>query len=364
MAAAYAAPCWPHRCRELVHLLPLIVSLATARRDRGAGLFADTLCVNYFFGLVLWLATRRNRRRAAAARRHIVYRAGMDRRSAVRLVFPLALGIGLASPSLFRVYAALTATSQRSLRTRSPFLHRSMYGARSCSGSAAWRDRTRGCGAAHIGVRWTPDYEAEIPGADEDDQLTPRMTGRQKASGSFTSRSRCVPCSRTRSRECRGSMRSYTASPHSPLGGFLLTTPSIAILIRSRSNRGILFMTLAGINFATHFQVWQARQPRSGTARHQLPYYLMVRPEVSRALPIPVVQRRTRICSRRYVTQHSIPFPWRPTQGMPRSITRMEPVLRAALAVFLGTLRRLFVVGGRRIKMYGLSFCTGRCIVS
>src|SRR3954469_24885553 len=38
----------------------------------------------------------------------------------------------------------------------------------------------------------------------------------------------------------------------------------------------IVFMTLAGINFATHFRVWQLRAIGAAKTDSELPYYLLV----------------------------------------------------------------------------------------
>src|SRR5687767_12989137 len=128
-----------------------------------------------------------------------------------------------------------------------------------------------------IGVGGRQITKAEIPGPMKDDHLTPRMT--QTAKGLwivyFALTLACLAA------YWLAGMGWIDALIHSfttlSLGGFSSHDGSIghfdSLAIEVVA---ILFMTLAGINFATHFRVWQARSLAAARIDSELPYYLGV----------------------------------------------------------------------------------------
>ncbi|MGZ8198037.1 MAG: TrkH family potassium uptake protein, partial [Burkholderiales bacterium] len=128
-----------------------------------------------------------------------------------------------------------------------------------------------------LGVGGRQISKAEIPGPMKDEQLTPRMT--QTAKGLwivyFALTAACFLA------YWAAGMSWLDALVHSfttlSLGGFSSHDASIAhfdsVLIELVA---IVFMTLAGINFATHFRIWQTRTLRIARYDSELPYYLAV----------------------------------------------------------------------------------------
>ncbi|HEY0339085.1 MAG TPA: potassium transporter TrkG [Burkholderiales bacterium] len=261
---------------SLSHLLPLIVSLAT--RDGTASLFAVSLCVNFVFGLVLWLATRRNRRELQL-REGILFIALVWIGGALFACFPLLFGIGLSfTDAYFESMSALTATGAtlvEGLDRLPPALN-------------VWRAELQWLGGMGvivlvvavlpmIGVGGRQITKAEIPGPMKDEQLTPRMT--QTAKGLwivyFALTLACLLAYKMAGMSWLDALiHSFTTLS---LGGFSSHDASIAYFDSIAIEIvAILFMTLAGINFATHFRVWQARSLAPAHLDTELPYYLLV----------------------------------------------------------------------------------------
>ncbi|MDB5923755.1 MAG: trk system potassium uptake rane protein [Betaproteobacteria bacterium] len=261
---------------SLSHLLPLFVSLAT--HDGTARLFAASLAVNFVFGLVLWLATRRYRRELQL-REGILFITLVWVGGALFACFPLLFGIGLSfTDAYFESMSALTATGAtllEGLDQLPPAIN-------------VWRAELQWLGGMGvivlvvavlpmIGVGGRQITKAEIPGPMKDDQLTPRMT--QTAKGLwmvyFALTLACLLSYKVAGMSWLDALiHSFTTLS---LGGFSSHDGSIAYFDSIAIELvAIVFMTLAGINFATHFRVWQARRLAAARVDTELPYYLLV----------------------------------------------------------------------------------------
>ena len=261
---------------SLSHLLPIAVSLAM--RDGTATLFAASLAINFIFGLVLWLATRRHRRELQL-REGILFIALVWIGGALFACLPLLFGIDLTfTDAYFESMSALTATGATLLENLDglpPSLN-------------VWRAELQWLGGMGvivlvvavlpmIGVGGRQITKAEITGPMKDDQLTPRMT--QTAKGLwivyFALTLACLLAYKIAGMSWLDALiHSFTTLS---LGGFsshdasLAYFDSIAIEIVA-----IVFMIIAGINFATHFRIWQTRSLSAARLDSELPYYLLV----------------------------------------------------------------------------------------
>lgn len=261
---------------SLSHLLPLSVSLT--QRDGMASIFSGAMVVNFVIGLLLWLLTRRYRRELQL-REGILFIALVWLGGALFACVPLLLGIGLSfTDAYFESMSALTATGA-TLLSRLDDLPPSLN---------VWRAELQWLGGMGvivlvvavlpiIGVGGRQITKAEIPGPMKDDQLTPRMT--QTAKGLwivyFALTLACLLAYRIAGMSWLDALiHSFTTLS---LGGFSSHDASLgyfdSVAIESVA---ILFMTLAGINFATHFRVWQTRSFAPWRADSELPYYLVV----------------------------------------------------------------------------------------
>src|ERR671915_2586196 len=228
---------------SLSHLLPLGISLATG----------DGMAV--LFIVLVWLG------------------------GALFAAVPLLFGLGLSfTDAYFESMSALTATGA-TLLAGLDHLPPSIN---------VWRAELQWLGGMGvivlvvavlpmIGVGGRQISKAEIPGPMKDDQLTPRMT--QTAKGLwmvyFVLTLACFAA------YALAGMSWIDALIHSfttlSLGGFsshdssLGYFDSIAIEVVA-----MVFMMLAGINFATHFRVWQTRSLAASRIDAELPYYLAV----------------------------------------------------------------------------------------
>jgi trk system potassium uptake protein TrkH len=261
---------------SLSHLLPIAVSLAVG--DGTAGLFAGSMAVNFIVGLLLWLFTYRQRRELQL-REGILFITLVWIGGALFASVPLLFGIGLTfTDAYFESMSALTATGATllgGLEHLPPAIN-------------VWRAELQWLGGMGvivlvvavlpmIGVGGRQISIAEIPGPMKDDQLTPRMTQTAKglwivyfgltlvclAAYVIAGMSWLDALIHSFTTLSLGGFSSYDAS----LGYF----DSIAIELVA-----IVFMVLAGINFATHFRVWQARSVIAARSDTELPYYLLV----------------------------------------------------------------------------------------
>ena len=260
---------------SLSHLLPIAISLAV--NDGMAGLFAVSMTLNLLLGFVVWFSSRRKREKELHLREGILFIVMVWLGGALFAAVPLLFGLGLSfTDAYFESMSALTATGA-TLLSGLDYLPPSIN---------VWRALLQWLGGMGvivlvvavlpmIGVGGRQISKAEIPGPMKDDHLTPRMT--QTAKGLwivyFALTLACFAA------YWIAGMPWIDALIHSfttlSLGGFSSHDASIghydSLLIELVA---IFFMTLAGINFATHFRVWQGRSLNAARIDSELPYYL------------------------------------------------------------------------------------------
>ena len=260
---------------SLSHLLPIGISLAT--RDGMAGLFTVSMTVNLLIGFVVWFASRRRRERELQLREGILFITLVWVGGALFACVPLWFGLGLSfTDAYFESMSALTATGA-TLLSGLDYLPPSIN---------IWRAELQWLGGMGvivlvvavlpmIGVGGRQISKAEIPGPMKDEQLTPRMT--QTAKGLwmvyFGLTFACFAA------YWAAGMSWLDALTHSfttlSLGGFSSHDLSIGHFDSLAVElAAMLFMTLAGINFATHFRIWQSRSLKVTRTDSELPYYL------------------------------------------------------------------------------------------
>jgi trk system potassium uptake protein len=261
---------------SLSHLLPIATALALD--DGTAGVFAISMTLNALIGFLLWLSTRRYRRELQL-RQGILFIALVWGGGALFASVPLYFAIDLSfTDAFFEAMSGLTATGATLLSglDRLP------------PSVNVWRAELQWVGGMGVivlvvavlpmvGVGGRQITKAEIPGPMKDDHLTPRMT--QTAKGLwivyFVLTGACFIAYRVAGMDWLDALvHSFTTLS---LGGFSSHDASIgyfdSLAIELVS---ISFMTVAGINFATHFRIWQTRSLRTCRADSELPYYLGV----------------------------------------------------------------------------------------
>ena len=261
---------------SLSHVLPILVSIGAD--DGTARLFASSFIVNFAAGFMLWLLTRRHRRELQL-REGVLFIALVWIGGALFACVPLFFGLGLSfTDAYFESMSALTATGATTLQDLDrlpPSLN-------------VWRAELQWIGGMGvivlvvavlpmIGVGGRQISKAEIPGPMKDDQLTPRMT--QTAKGLwivyFVLTFACLVAYKI------AGMSWLDALVHSfttlSLGGFSSHDASLGYFDSIAIEMvAIVFMTLAGINFATHFRIWQTRSLAPARLDSELSYYLLV----------------------------------------------------------------------------------------
>jgi trk system potassium uptake protein TrkH len=261
---------------SLSHLLPIATALAL--HDGTASVFIASMGLNAFVGFLLWLLTRRHRRELHL-REGILFIVLVWAGGALFASIPLLFAIHLTfTDAVFEAMSALTATGATLLD-----------GIDNLPASInIWRAELQWLGGMGvivlvvavlpmIGVGGRQISKAEIPGPMKDDQLTPRMT--QTAKGLWTVyfalTGACFVAYWAAGMDWLDALiHSFTTLS---LGGFSSHDTSIAYFdSRPIEVVAIVFMTLAGINFATHFRVWQMRSLRVARFDSELPYYLVV----------------------------------------------------------------------------------------
>ena len=260
---------------SLSHLLPIMVSLAAS--DGMVGVFSISMTLNLLLGFVVWFASRRRRERELQLREGILFITLVWIGGALFACVPLWFGIGLSfTDAYFESMSALTATGA-TLLSGLDHLPPSLN---------VWRAELQWLGGMGvivlvvavlpmIGVGGRQISKAEIPGPMKDDQLTPRMT--QTAKGLwivyFALTLACFAA------YWMAGMSWTDALIHSfttlSLGGFSSHDASIGYFDSLAIEvTAMIFMTLAGINFATHFRIWQARSLNVARTDSEMPYYL------------------------------------------------------------------------------------------
>jgi trk system potassium uptake protein TrkH len=128
-----------------------------------------------------------------------------------------------------------------------------------------------------IGVGGRQISKAEIPGPMKDESLTPRMT--QTAKGLWiiyvVLTAACLLAYRLAGMSWLDALiHSFTTLS---LGGFSSHEASLGFFASPViEGTAMVFMLLAGINFATHFLAWQRRSPAAYQRDLELPYFLGV----------------------------------------------------------------------------------------
>ena len=262
---------------SLSHLLPIAVSLSV--RDGMAGLFTVSMTLNLLAGFIVWFASRRRRQRELQLREGVLFIVLVWIGGALFASIPLLFGLGLSfTDAYFESMSALTATGA-TLLSGLDHLPPSIN---------VWRAELQWLGGMGvivlvvavlpmIGVGGRQISKAEIPGPMKDDQLTPRMT--QTAKGLwivyFALTLACLVAYGL------AGMPWLDALVHSfttlSLGGFSSHDASIGYYDSLAIEVvAMVFMTLAGVNFATHFRIWQTRSLAPSGLDSELPYYLGV----------------------------------------------------------------------------------------
>jgi len=262
---------------SLSHLLPVAVSIALG--DGTTAIFLSSMGLNFAAGTLLWLATRH-------AQHELKMREGI---LLIMLVWiggalfasvPVYLGIAGISftDAYFETMSGLTATGATlldGLDRLPPSIN-------------VWRAELQWLGGMGvivlvvavlpmIGVGGRQISKAEIPGPMKDEALTPRMT--QTAKGLWiiyvVLTAACFLAYRLAGMSWLDALiHSFTTLA---LGGFSSHDASLGYfnspLIECTA---MVFMLLAGINFATHFVAWQQRSLASYRKDSELPYFLGV----------------------------------------------------------------------------------------
>lgn len=258
------------------HLLPIATSILL--EDGTTRLFLTSMALNFVVGCALWLFTRRYRRELQI-REGILLISLVWIGGALFACVPLLLGIGLSfTDAYFESMSALTATGAtllEGLDQLAPSLN-------------IWRAELQWIGGMGvivlvvavlpmIGVGGRQISKAEIPGPMKDEQLTPRMT--QTANGLwiiyFALTLACFASYRVAGMSWLDALiHSFTTLS---LGGFSSHDASLAYFNSIGIELvAIIFMVLAGINFASHFRMWQEKSVRAYRHDSELPYFLGV----------------------------------------------------------------------------------------
>ena len=242
------------------HLLPLVISVSVG--DGAAPNFAISMALNCATGYILWLATRRHRRELKA-RDGIALVVFAWIGGAAFATVPLMLSIpGLSfTDAYFEAMAGLTATGSTVLS-----------GLDSLPPSVnVWRAELQWLGGLGVlvlvvailpmlGLGGRQLVRAEIPGPMKDARLTPRIKETAKALWTVYT-GLTVLCLLA---YAAAGMSWLDALVHAfttmGLGGFsshdasfgYFNSPAIEMV-------AIVFMLIAGINFATHFLAWSER---------------------------------------------------------------------------------------------------------
>ena len=261
---------------SISHLLPVVTSLVLD--DGTTALFMYSMLANFVVGLALWLATRRHRRelqiREGILLIMLVWVGG-----ALFACMPLLWGLGLSfTDAYFESMSALTATGAtllEGLDRLPPSIN-------------VWRAELQWVGGMGVivlvvailpmvGVGGRQISKAEIPGPMKDDQMTPRVT--QTAKGLwiiyFALTLACFLCYRLAGMSWLDALiHSFTTLS---LGGFSSHDASLGFFDSVAIEAvAMVFMTLAGINFATHFMAWRQKSLAWYRRDSELPYFFAV----------------------------------------------------------------------------------------
>ena len=242
------------------HLLPLVISMSVG--DGAARDFAISMTLNCAAGYVLWLATRRHRRELKP-REGIALVVFAWVGGAAFATVPLLLSIpGLTfTDAYFEAMAGLTATGSTVL-SGLDHLPASVN---------VWRAELQWLGGLGVlvlvvailpmlGVGGRQIYRAEIPGPMKDARLQPRIKETAKALWTvyIALTALCILA------YYLAGMSWIDALVHAfttmGLGGFSSHDASFGYFdSQAIETVAIIFMLIAGVNFATHFLAWNDR---------------------------------------------------------------------------------------------------------
>ncbi|MGE0558858.1 MAG: TrkH family potassium uptake protein [Burkholderiales bacterium] len=262
---------------SLTHLLPIGVSLALD--DGAATALAWSMVINFVAGALMWLFTRRHKRELSL-REGILLVVAVWAGGALFASLPLILTISGISftDAFFEAVSGLTATGATVL-TGLDRLPASIN---------VWRALLQWLGGMGVivlvvailpmlGVGGRQVSKSEIPGPMKDEQLTPRIT--QTAKGLWL-----IYAALTLACGFAYHMAGMTpldAMIHSfttlSLGGFSSYDASLGHFNSAAIELvAIGFMTVAGINFATHFVVWRTKSLLPYTRDTEARYFVLV----------------------------------------------------------------------------------------
>lgn len=262
---------------SLTQLAPIGVALALD--DGTAPAWTLSLAVNFSVGAIVWLATRRYKRELCM-REGILLVVAVWAGGALFASLPLLLTIPQVSftDAYFEAVSGLTATGATVL-TGLDGLPPSIN---------VWRALLQWLGGMGVivlvvailpvlGVGGRQISKSEIPGPMKDEQLTPRVT--QTAKGLWLIYTVLTLA-------CGFAYHAAGMSPldamiHSfttlSLGGFSSHDASLGFFNSAAVDLvAIGFMTVAGINFATHFVVWRSKSLRHYARDTEARYFMLV----------------------------------------------------------------------------------------
>lgn len=262
---------------SLSHLLPIITSAVL--EDGTMAAFGMSMAFNFAAGLLLWLATRRFRRELSL-REGILLVVFVWTGGALFATVPLMLILpGLSfTDAYFEAVSGLTATGATvlsGLDRLPPSIN-------------VWRAELQWIGGMGVivlvvavlpmlGVGGRQVSKSEIPGPMKEEQLTPRLTETAKGLWVIYAAltATCLFAYRAAGMSWLDAMiHSFTTLS---LGGFSSHDASFGYfdspLIETVA---IVFMLLAGLNFATHFMAWRERSFAPYRRDTEARYFILV----------------------------------------------------------------------------------------
>ncbi len=237
------------------------IALALAYDDGGAGAYAIAMAANFLFGLLMWLAGRHQRRELKSRDGFLLVALTWTLLAASAAV-PLMLGLGLSfTDAYFETMSGFTTTGATVLSGLDRLPHAHNF----------WRHELSWLGGLGIiglamavlpllGVGGMQVYRAEATGPIKDSKLTPRFVQTARSLWLIYTGLTLVCIVALHS----AGMGWFDAVCHAfaalSLGGFsthdanvaFFDSPAIEFIL-------IVFMLLAGINFATHFLAWRGK---------------------------------------------------------------------------------------------------------